>query len=461
MFRDEATIKFRSTNMSSDVVDFAEALFKGQPPDRGLYMPCDDKGRLKIPTIPLEVISSMEKMSYADIAAIVAGGFLENEIPLSDLRRIAKKAYDFVMPVREVCNGRYVMFQDTGPTLSFKDSGAKGLAGVMEYEVKKGYVDRATVLTSTSGDTGSAVKWAFHGLKGIDCIVVFPQDEITPSQRKLITTLGMSFAVKGTFDDCQALVKRAMADPDLGYLNLTSANSINFFRIPWQTAHSFYAYSRIAKEEGAEFDLSFPCGNLGHLTSGIIAKREGLPVHKFIAATNANNEFPEFMRTGTYRPIVPSINCISNAMNVGNPSNLARIVELYGGKMDEKGNIIRRPNLDLMRKEIYSVSASDEDTERTMREVYKKYYKLILEPHGAVAWYGLDRYGEETGNWKPSVLFETASPSKFPEQIERVLGVRPEIPEVLRKLEGKEEHFDVIPNNYGAFKKALVGLLKK
>ena len=269
---DKSSIMYRSTNGLSEVVDFKTAMF-GQPPDKGLYMPT------RIPVLSQEVISSMSRMSYPEVAAAVLGRFLENEIPENELMRMTCDAYNFVVPLQEVYDEKYLMWQDEGPTLSFKDLGARMMAQLMQYYVRQSEGSRVTILTATSGDTGSAVANAFCGLRGIDCVVLFPKNEITESQRKLITTLGIkAYAVEGTFDSCQAMVKRMLVDPDMRYLNPTTANSIGIPRWLPQTVQYFYAYSRTVREQEDAPVGSVPCGNLGHLTAGKVAMQMGLPI---------------------------------------------------------------------------------------------------------------------------------------------------------------------------------------
>jgi len=287
-------------------------------------------------------------------------------------------------------------------------------------------------------------------------IVLFPSKEVTPRQRRQMTTLGeniIALAVDGKFDDCQALVKEAFVDQELGCLDLSSANSINFGRLLPQTVYYFYAYSKLAKE-GEEIIFSVPSGNFGNLMGGLIAKKMGLPVHKFIAAVNENDEFPKFLETGKYQPIRPSRNCLSNAMNVGHPSNLARLIDLYGGQMDEKGIIHKMPDMDSIKKDVFSVSISDDETRATIKDVYQN-HGVILEPHGAVGWAGLEGFSSQTKNSLLSISLETAHPAKFPEEIKKILNIEPELPESLKGLETKKEKFENISSNYQDFKQIL------
>jgi len=275
-----------------------------------------------------------------------------------------------------------------------------------------------------------------------------------------MTTLGENvfpLAVAGKFDDCQALVKQAFVDPDLSGLSLSSANSINIGRLLPQAVYYFFAHSRAAPHgEAAVF--SVPSGNFGDLMGGLIAMKMGLPVHRFVAATNENDEFPSFLRTGAYQPIRPSKNCISNAMNVGHPSNLARIFSLYNGQMDETGQVSRQPDLQAMQKDLFAVSVSDQETRLTIKETYERHH-VLLEPHGAVGWAGLLRYLKECGDWSPCISLETADPAKFPEEIIKATGINPPLPVAMARLDDLEEHFQRIEGNYASLKEYLRSFL--
>ena len=297
---------------------------------------------------------------------------------------------------------------------------------------------------------------AFYGLDNVLVVVLFPEKEVTQRQRRQMTTLGKNIfplAVNGKFDDCQALVKQAFADADLSALNLSSANSINIGRLLPQAVYYFYAHSRVAPQ-GEEIVFSVPSGNFGDLMGGLLAKKMGLPVQKFVVATNENDEFPRFMNTGIYEPIRPSKNCVSNAMNVGHPSNLARLFNLYGGQMDETGRVGLRPDLAAMRKDIYAVSITDEETRQTIKEAYSQ-YKVLLEPHGAVAWAGLMKYLKECGDASPCVSLETADPAKFPEEIVRATGINPPLPAAMARLDELEENFEMMDGQYSSLKDYL------
>ncbi len=444
-------VLFYSTNGNSRPATLKEVLLTGQAPDRGLYMP------LRIPRMMEDSIHRMKDMDYSGIAFTVADNQLEGDIPSGVLENICRNSYDFEVPIEHVVDEKYVAGLDRGPTGSFKDFGAQMMSGMVEYVVKD-HDREITILTATSGDTGSAVSKAFHKKEGIRMVVLFPYNKISELQEKQITTLGGNvypIAVEGKFDDCQAMVKRAFADKDLEYMNLTSANSINFGRILPQTVYYFYAYSRLC-EKGEEIMFSVPSGNFGNLTGGLIAKEMGLPVKRFMAAVNENDVFPRFLETGNYVPLKPSKDCISTAMNVGDPSNLARIAKMYGGHLDEKGVMRKLPDMESMRRDILSVSVSDKQTEDTIKSAWKE-YMLLLEQHGAVAWKGLHHLPSYGGMKKVSL--ETAHPAKFPEKIYELLHLEDmEIPDCISSLQGKEGKSERIPKDYGTFKDVLMSI---
>ena len=443
-------IKFFSTNGHQERVDFKGALLAGQAPDKGLYMP------ESLPFLSQEIIQGFPQMSYHQIAYQVIKPYIGELVAEQALLDMLKDAYSFDVPLERVYDGKYLLRLDRGPTCSFKDFAARLMARLMQYFLKE-EGKSIIILTATSGDTGSAVAHAFYGLENIRVIVLFPEKEVTERQRRQMTTLGKNIyplAVAGKFDDCQAQVKQAFADPDLAGLALSSANSINIGRLLPQAVYYFYAHSRVAPG-GEKVVFSVPSGNFGDLMGGLIALKMGLPVKKFVAATNENDEFPLFMQTGRYEPIQPSKNCISNAMNVGHPSNLARLFALYGGQMDESGQVIRQPELSAMREEIYAVSISDEETRQTIKDAYTR-HMVLLEPHGAVGWAGLQRYLKEFGDWSPAVSLETADPAKFPDEIVRLTGINPPLPLAMASLDEKEENYLRMAGGYASLKEYLM-----
>ena len=442
-------IKFFSTNGHPERVDFKKALLMGQAPDKGLYMP------ERIPEIPSSLIDKFPKMSYPEIAREVVRPYLGDLVSDSDLHAMLKDAYNYDVPVEKVYDEKYILRLDRGPTCSFKDFAARLMGRLIQHFLKEDGRS-ILILTATSGDTGSAVAHAFFGLDNVKVVVLFPEKEVTERQRRQMTTLGKNvfpLSVEGKFDDCQALVKQAFVDSDLSVLNLSSANSINIGRLLPQAVYYFFAQSR-ASARGEDVVFSVPSGNFGDLMGGLLAMKMGLPAQRFVVATNENDEFPRFMQTGVYEPIRPSKNCISNAMNVGHPSNLARLFCLYGGQMDETGHVSKAPDMNAMRKDLYAVSVTDEETRRTIKEAYSK-HKVLLEPHGAVAWAGLLRYLKECGDYSPCISLETADPAKFPEEIVRTTGITPPLPPAMARLDELAEKYDRIDGQYASLKDYL------
>ena len=434
-------------------VSFKEALLKGQASDEGLFMPDT------IPQLPLKDIQNLKGKPYSDTALLVAQAFLADEFPMETLQNVVKDAYNYPVPLEEVKPRAYVMRLDQGPTASFKDFAARMMARLMSNCRSRG--ERLNILVATSGDTGSAVGEAFKGVAGIDVTILYPETEVSNRQKKQLDTIGgnvKALSVDGKFDDCQNLVKQAFSDSELVKFNLTSANSINFGRILPQIIYYVYAYAQLAEnEEQAIF--SVPSGNFGDALGCEYARRMGLPVGKLVMPTNENNEFPIFMATGKYNKVSPSRACISNAMNVGHPSNLARFFDLYGGTVDRVGKVHRYPDLEEMRRHIFSVSVTDEQTRETIRNIYKK-YQVILEQHGAVGWAGLEEYLKTAPDKKLAISLETAHPAKFPEEIQKLLGLNIPLPESMKNIDQREGSTVSIPNDYDAFKNYLQKNLK-
>ena len=444
-------LTFLSTNQHSDPVNFKEALFTGLAPDGGLFMP------EKLPALSLKELLSFRNSSYPEIAATILSKFLD-EPDYSDLLAMASDAYNFDIPIEQVNDIDFIIRLDRGPTASFKDFAARMMARLMHFYWQK-ESRQLNILVATSGDTGSAVANAFYGLNNITVTILFPENEVTSFQRRQMTTLGGNIkvlAIAGKFDDCQALVKQAFLDPQLKDKNLTSSNSINIGRLLPQSVYYFYAWSRLTADDPYEpLIFSVPSGNFGNLTGGLLAKKMGLPVPYFIAATNENDEFPRYLNTGQYQKISPSRNCISNAMNVGHPSNMPRIISLFGGQMDERGAIHFQPDLETLRKVIRGFSISDEETRHTILSVWKS-YKTFLEPHGAVGWKALSKYRKaDAGRPMKGVVLETAHPVKFSEEICKVLGFGPAVPENLSSLLTKTEHYSPIPFDYPFFQNLM------
>jgi threonine synthase len=447
-------LSYYSTNRKAPKVSFKDALIKGLAPDGGLYMP------EQVPIFTAAEIESLSGLEYHEIAFKVLGKFLADEIEPAILKQITKEAYNFEVPLEQVQGRNYVMRLDRGPTASFKDFAARMMGRLMQHFLKQENKN-ILILAATSGDTGSAMASAFYGLDNVKVLVLFPIEEVSERQRQQMTTLHGNIkvlALDGKFDDCQALVKQAFSDPELDYLNMTSSNSINIGRLLPQMVYYFWAYSQLAGKTGEEIIFSVPSGNFGDLMGGMLAKKMGLPVKKFIVATNANDEFPKLMQTEKYQKIEPSVNCLSSAMNVGHPSNLARLVEIYGGNMDEKGNILQAPDYKAMRADIHAASISDDETKQCISNVYNT-HKVLLEPHGAVGWQAAEQYRKQGGCSSSDLLvcLETAHPAKFPDSILEITGIDPELPESLKGLEKLEERYDRGNIGYANFKSYLKG----
>lgn len=446
-------IQFFSTNEQSPPVNLRDALMIGQAPDKGLYLPRE------FPKFTPAELAEFAALPYPEIAFRVLSKYTEGVISNDDLSALCRDAYNYDVPLEPVRGMERVCILrlDRGPTASFKDFAARMMARLIGRFVRESG-RQLTILTATSGDTGSAVASAFHKVEGIRVIVLFPIGEVSDRQRKQMTTLRdniRTIAVDGKFDDCQAMVKHAFADPALKHIALSSANSINIGRLLPQSVYYFYAASRLTKP-GEPIVFVVPSGNFGDMMGAVIAGQMGLPIRRLVVPVNGNDEFPRFLGTGGYQKIEPSRNCLSNAMNVGHPSNLARLVAVYGGRMDETSVLHRAPNMAAMQRDLFSSSVSDAQTRATIAEAWKQ-HQLLLEPHGAVGWRGfLDYVAQEPLNGVPAVVLETAHPAKFPDEIERVLGFTPEVPPALAALENLPEDYDRMEVDYAAFQEYLL-----
>jgi len=446
-------IQYYSTNKGVAKVDAATALLQGQAGDKGLFMP------ETIPQMDSSLLSKAAKMSYPELAATLMFPYVEGTFTFERLREICDDAYNFPLPIEQVKDKHYILRLDQGPTASFKDFAARFMGRALGQLVRQ-RGQELLILTATSGDTGSAVANAFLNVEGIRVLVLFPIDEVSPRQRKQMTTLGNNIdtiAIDGKFDNCQALVKQAFADAELSDLNLSSANSINIGRLIPQSVYYTYAASNLVDvAAGEKVIFCVPSGNFGDMMGGMLAFHGGLPIEKFIIGTNSNDEFPQFLATGEYNPIVPSRECISNAMNVGHPSNLARLVALYGGQMDHTGKIHKAPDMEHMRKDIFSASISDELTRQTIGQTFTQ-TGVMLEPHGAVGWATLLQYLEKEpkATNQTTITLETAHPAKFPEEVQKATGENPPVPPSLEGLEGRKESYHSMKVSYEAFKNFL------
>lgn len=456
-------MNYYSTNRKVALVSLSEALLKGQAADKGLFLP------ERFPRLGRDDLLPMVGRSYPEIAEAILRPYTEGMLDVRRLRALCHDAYDFEVPLEHVAGRRHVLRLDRGPTASFKDFAARMMArwmsGLMERE--RGEL---VILTATSGDTGSAVAHAYLGVPRVHVVVLFPVGEVSTRQRKQMTTLGgnvRTIGIEGKFDDAQAIVKRAFADPDLAGIRLTSANSINVGRLLPQAVYYFYAWLRLADVGAMEPAVfSVPSGNFGDMMGGVIALRMGLPMRRLVIATNSNDEVPRFLATGKYRPIQPSRVCISNAMNVGHPSNLARLVDVYRGQMDEMGRVIEVPDLAALRRDLFAVSIGEDETRRTIRQAWEQ-HRLLLEPHGAVGWAGLERYlsdprgaaldGHGGDSGPLCVSLETAHPAKFPDEVRSLAGVEPELPPSLTGIEARAEDYPVMRASYEDFRDRLLG----
>ena len=431
-------MKFRSTLRRSPEVSLRDAVLRGSAPDGGLYMP------VEMPHLPGDFAGRLASLSFQEIAQEVGALFTGDEIPPQKLREIVSIAFDFPVPLVALGERLHILELFHGPTLAFKDFGARFMARLMGYFVAESG-KQLTVIVATSGDTGSAVAHAFLGVPGIRVVILYPAGRVSSAQEKQLTTLGQNITaleVSGSFDDCQRLAKQALIDPQLAEtLTITSANSINIGRLIPQTFYYFHAVAQLRSPE-APVVFSVPSGNFGNLTGGLFAKRIGLPVAQFIAATNANDVVPEFLRSGKLIPRA-SRHTLSSAMDVGNPSNFARIVDLYDN------------DLRAIRHDLWGCSFSDEETLRVMHDIERE-YNYVLDPHGAVGVLGWNSYGKQNPAATQGIVLATAHPAKFAETVARATGVRPEMPERLAAFLDRPKKSIPFPNRFAELQEFLV-----
>jgi threonine synthase len=428
-------MNYYSLNRQSPKVDFKNAVIRGLAPDKGLYFPEN------IDQLPLSFFDTIEDLSYEQIAFEAIRQFVGDVIPEPELRKIIAETLSFDFPLVEVEPGLYSLELFHGPTMAFKDVGARFMARCLGYFNKENAASRNTVLVATSGDTGGAVASGFLGVPGVDVVILYPDGKVSDIQERQLTTLGRNikaFKVNGVFDDCQDMVKNAFMDAELDSLHLTSANSINVARWLPQMFYFFFAYKEL-KKQGRPLVVSCPSGNFGNICAGILAKKLGLPIAHFVAATNSNDTVPRFLKDWEYDP-QPSKATLSNAMDVGNPSNFIRIRELYHDDRNE------------FDEDFSSYSFTDEQTLDTIKKVYAD-FGYILEPHGAVGYLGLKKQLEKF----PSAVgffLETAHPIKFMDTVSEALGIQLPIPDQIKSIIEKPKEFELI-NNYGDLKRFL------
>ncbi len=453
-----AQITYHSTNNPSERVSFEKALLMGQPEDYGLFM----VARSDVPKLQPKQIRDMSQQSYSQIAFQVLNPYLGSEIPSDKLKALLDDAYrqdSIPTTVQNVTGRTNIMWLTQGPTYSFKDYAARFFGRALNYFLgERG--SRRTVVVATSGDTGGAVADALYGLDNVDNVVFFPKGSISPGQRRQMTTLGKNiyaFEVEGDFDVCQALAKNILGDKEFAKdvfgdrERITSANSISLGRLLPQSVYPFFAYSRVA-ENGEPMMVSIPSGNFGDIMGTILAKEMGLPIGRIICGVNENTEFPDFLKTGVYK-VRASKKSPSSAMIVSHPSNLARLIDFYEGHMfDERdsktqkvtrpGVIDRMPDIEAMRKDIFSVSINNQQHYQTMEEVFEK-HGVVLDPHGAVGWKALEicTAGDHSNL---AVIYETADPGKFPDDVQKAIGISPKLPEGMKKqAELKERIYSI------------------
>lgn len=414
-------MKFYSLNQLIPNTSFKEAVIAGIAPDKGLYFP------ESITPLPSSFFDSIEELSNHEIAFQAIRQFVSDDIPDNVLKEILENTLDFDFPVVEIEENVATLELFHGPTMAFKDVGARFMANCLGY-FSKDEKEEVTVLVATSGDTGGAVANGFLGVDGVNVVILYPSGKVSDIQEKQLTTLGQNIVameVDGTFDDCQRMVKTAFLDEEItDNRKLTSANSINVARWLPQLFYFLFAYKQ-AKSKGKEIVFSVPSGNFGNICAGMVAQKLGMPVNHFVASTNVNDVVPKFMERGIYNP-VPSIATISNAMDVGDPSNFVRIRHMY------------QDDLSTLQENLSSYAFTDEATRAAMKEVYAQ-TGYVMDPHGAVGYLGLKAYQKGKAHTY-GIFLETAHPVKFLDVVEETLGLSPEIPVQIQKVMGKEKH---------------------
>jgi threonine synthase len=432
-------MKYYSTNGNAPIADLHKAVVKGLAEDRGLYMP------ERIQKLPKAFFDNIQDMTFQEIAYNVASAFFGEDVDLDALKDIVYDTLSFDCPVVEVKENIYTLELFHGPTLAFKDVGARFMARLLQYFIKQeGKGEQVNVLVATSGDTGSAVANGFLGVDGIHVYVLYPKGKVSPIQECQFTTLGKNITaieVDGVFDDCQALVKNAFMDAELNqHMKLTSANSINVARFLPQAFYYFNAYARMkAQCKADDLVMCVPSGNFGNICAALFGHEMGLPIKRFIAANNANDIFYKYLQTGKYEP-KPSKQTLANAMDVGDPSNFARIYDLYGKSHERIISLIS------------GATYTDDEIRKTMKQCYEE-TKYILDPHGACGYQALVD-GLEPG--EVGVFCETAHPAKFKEKVDDILGIDVAIPDRLAAFMKGEKQSVPMTKDFANFKKYLL-----
>lgn len=430
-------MKLYSTNNKNLSVSFKEAVFNSLPEDKGLYMPHE------IPVLPTDFIKNIDRYSFSEIAFEVAKLLIGDDIPATDLKTLVEEAIAFDAPIVMLNEQTYVLELFHGPSLAFKDFGARFMSRVMAYfsktEEDKQLLD---VLVATSGDTGGAVALGFLGVPGTRVTILYPKGKVSPIQEQQLTRNGQNIRaiqVDGTFDDCQALVKEAFNDPELKRVfRLTSANSINIARLIPQTFYYFNAYAQLLRKGIKDVVFAVPSGNFGNIGAGLLAYKMGLPVKQFLAATNVNDTVPRFLENGTYEP-KPSIQTLSNAMDVGNPSNWVRIMNLFG------------EDREALKEKVRAYTYTDADTREAIDRLFEKYHYVAC-PHTAIAYLATAAYRAQNPGTYTSVFLSTAHPCKFPEVFDTEKLAATSLPAQVKALENKSSKKETLGADYKGFK---------
>ncbi len=435
----DTPLKYFSTKNKNKPYSFREAVLIGLPDDNGLFMPD------KFISLPKEFISSLKNLTISEIGFEVSKSFVGDEIPMEELRKICEEAFNFPVPLIELDDQTFIAELFHGPTLAFKDFGARFMARIMSY-LNRNEKKILTILVATSGDTGGAVADGFYDIEGIEVFILYPSGGVSDLQEKQLTTYGKNIhaiEVKGTFDDCQRLVKTAFLDDELSSIyRLSSANSINIARLIPQMVYYFNSYAKLpGKNKNIVFVV--PSGNFGNLTAGLFANKIGLPVSRFIAATNVNDSVPLYLSGKGFNPRISKAT-ISNAMDVGNPSNFGRMLNLFDDSLVE------------MQKRITAYAFTDEETEVVMKFIYN-FHGYILDPHGAVGIAGWNQYSSDNED-ATGIILETAHPAKFIDAVEKILKITLPLPESLEKLRVKTKSAELLSSDFLEFKKYMIGI---
>jgi threonine synthase len=433
-------MKLYSTNNTSSRVSFKEAVFNSMPQDKGLYMP------VIIPRLDDKFINNLYSYTLPEIAFHVAQTLLGDDIPSDDLKAIIDDAINFYAPIVELEKNVYVLELFHGPSLAFKDFGARFMSRVMSYFLEEGE-KQLDVLVATSGDTGGAVALGFLGVPNTRVTILYPKGKVSDIQELQLTTNGQNIRaieIDGTFDDCQALVKHAFTDAELNSkYRLTSANSINIARLIPQTFYYFNAYAQLLKQGKNKVVFSVPSGNFGNIGAGLLAWKMGLPVERFIAATNINDTVPQYLKNGVYQP-KPSVATLSNAMDVGNPSNWVRIADLFKEDMQQLKDLV------------LGYSFDDKDTLKAIQAVYDQYHYVVC-PHTAIAWQALADFRQSnTADDTAGIFLSTAHPCKFPDVYPEEIARHVKVPAQVKELQAKAKKSVALSKDFEGFKEYLL-----